>query len=375
MNIKVCHLTSTHGNHDQRILIKECVSLSKAGYEVYQVAQGEEGEYEGVHLVGTGETEKGAYNRLIKRPKKVYRLAKKLDADIYQIHDMELLPYAVKLKRQGKKVIFDYHEDFASRFADTDLLHLPRFIMKPLAKIYTSYEKRSIKKLDAMISVTPHICDRLKKINPNTVMITNYPIIDNVIWGKESKYNKCSDYICFVGQVSTIQYSLDIAVQAVQNLTDVNLLICGPERRTGDIAKLQALDDNKKLKYAGIIKYEHLPEIILGARASLVNCLPSQNTMNKYGTLGVNKLFESMLCGVPVICTDFELWKDIIEKHHCGICVEPRNAEQLKSAIQYIIDHPEEAEQMGKNGRMAALREYNWGTQETVLLKLYNMFC
>ncbi|MDD4493823.1 MAG: glycosyltransferase [Eubacteriales bacterium] len=375
MSIKVCHLTSTHGNHDQRILIKECVSLSKAGYEVYQVAQGEDGEFEGIHLIGTGETKKGAYNRLIKRPKKVYRLAKKLDVDIYQIHDMELLPYAVKLKRQGKKVIFDYHEDFASRFADTDLLQLPRFIMRLFAKMYVSYEKRSIKKLDAMISVTPHICDRLKKINPNTVMITNYPMTNNAGWGKEMIYNKSSEYICFAGQISSFMYCLDTATEAIQSFDGMFLKLCGPERRQGDVDALKLNDNNSRIAYEGILPYDKIPPIISGSRAALITCIYTKDTAGNLGTLGNNKLFEAMLCGVPVICTDFELWKDIIEKHHCGICVEPRNAEQLKNAIQYIIDHPEEAEQMGKNGRLAALREYNWGTQETVLLKLYNMFC
>ncbi len=368
---KVCHLTSTHGNHDQRILIKECASLAKAGYDVYQVAQGDDGEYEGVRLIGTGETEKGAFYRLIKRPRKVYQLAKKLDADIYQIHDMELLPYAVKLKRRGKKVIFDYHEDFASRFADSDLLHLPRSIMKLLGKIYTSYEKRSVKKLDAMISVTPYICDRLKKTNPKTVMITNYPMTDRPEWSKEVAYNKASDYICFVGQISNYLYCIDTATEAIQSIEQMRLKLCGPERRPGDIDMLKSIDSGKRIDYMGILPYSHVPSVISGARAALITCSYTINMSGKLGTLGNNKIFEAMLCGVPVICTDCVIWRNIIDKYHCGICVEPRNTDQLTAAIRYIVDNPDIAQQMGRNGRQAVFNEFNWGTQEKALLQLY----
>ena len=152
MAIKVCHMTSSHNPKDQRIFHKQCVSLVNAGYDVYLVERGPSEETNGVHIVGTQEEDTGRFYRLLKRPRHVYKLAKALDADIYQIHDMELLPFALKLKRQGKKVIFDSHEDFAARFADSDALPLPLFAKKILAKIYNTYQSNIIRKLDAVIS-------------------------------------------------------------------------------------------------------------------------------------------------------------------------------------------------------------------------------
>ena len=175
MSIKVCHMTSTHFAKDQRIFRKECVSLAKYGYDVYLVEQGASEERDGVHIVGTGEENKGRFYRLLKRPRNVYKIAKKLDADIYHFHDMELLPFGMKLKRKGKKVIFDCHEDFAPSFADSDALPFPACVRKMLAKMYSRYEKHVVKKMDAVISVTPHICDRLAKSNPNTVLSGMFP--------------------------------------------------------------------------------------------------------------------------------------------------------------------------------------------------------
>lgn len=42
--IKVCHMTSAHGEEDVRIFHKECVSLAKAGYDTYLVERGESRE-------------------------------------------------------------------------------------------------------------------------------------------------------------------------------------------------------------------------------------------------------------------------------------------------------------------------------------------
>ena len=50
--IRVCHMTSAHDPEDIRIFHKECVSLAKAGYEVYLVERGESYEKNGVHIVG-----------------------------------------------------------------------------------------------------------------------------------------------------------------------------------------------------------------------------------------------------------------------------------------------------------------------------------
>jgi glycosyltransferase involved in cell wall biosynthesis len=370
MAIKVCHMTSTHPPKDQRIFYKQCVSLAKAGYDVYLVEQGKTEEVAGVQIVGTQEENKGRFYRLLKRPRQVYKLAKALDADIYQFHDMELLPYGMKLKRQGKKVVFDYHEDYATRFADSDALPGPKWAKDLIAKLYCWYERRSVQRLDAMISVTPHICERLAKSNPNTVMVTNYPLLDADTWKQETQYNKDSMYVAFAGQVSET-YRLAFITRALQSIKDIEFQICGPQRKSDDLEKIQAEDAAHIVNYLGVLPYMEIPAFFSNSRATVVVPGYNSNSGGTIGTLGCNKIYESMLCGVPVICTDYELWKDMINEHRCGICVNPYDEKQLADAVQYILDHPAEAEEMGKNGRKAVLEAYNWNTQERVLLDLY----
>lgn len=98
---------------------------------------------------------------------------------------------------------------------------------------------------------------------------------------------------------------------------------------------------------------------------------PGRNTDWHNGTMGNTKIFEEMMAGLPVVCTDFVLWKEFVERYHCGICVDPENVDEIAGAIRYLLDHPDEARQMGENGRRAIKEEFNWTVEEKSLFSLY----
>jgi len=83
------------------------------------------------------------------------------------------------------------------------------------------------------------------------------------------------------------------------------------------------------------------------------------------------KMFEYMVAGIPVIASNFSLWREIIEGNKCGLCVDPLNPSEIAKAIDYIMTHPAEAQQMGKNGLRAVQEQYNWDIEEKKLLALY----
>ncbi|MBF4370462.1 glycosyltransferase, partial [Vibrio anguillarum] len=84
-----------------------------------------------------------------------------------------------------------------------------------------------------------------------------------------------------------------------------------------------------------------------------------------------NKMFEYMSAAVPVIGSNFLLWKQIIEGNQCGLCVDPLAPQTIAEAIDYLVTHPVEAEQMGRNGQKAVQEKYNWGIEEQKLLNFY----
>ena len=361
---KVCHMTSVHGAEDVRIFRKECVSLAKAGYEVYLVERGESYEKNGVHIIGVGDIPASRRRRMIEGAKKVYEAAKAVDADIYHLHDPELLPYGLKLKKAGKKVIFDSHEDVPADILEKPWI--PTQLRKPVSRLYTCYENGFLRKIDGVIGVTPSLCDRLRTVNTNAEMITNYPIWENGLPQPRFRENK----VIFPGLLSNL-WSIDTLVQAAEQLPGLTIELRSGNVENGLLPSLQAMPGWSQVHFPGRASHEEVMCLMTECLCGMALCRPCPNTGGKLGTLGNTKIFEYMMAGIPVVCTDFVLWREIVEDWNCGICVKPDDVDAVVNAIRFFMDHPDQAREMGANGRCAVKEKFNWSVEEKKLLALY----
>ncbi|MBQ2581416.1 MAG: glycosyltransferase, partial [Ruminococcus sp.] len=90
----------------------------------------------------------------------------------------------------------------------------------------------------------------------------------------------------------------------------------------------------------------------------------------KIDTFGI-KVYEYMSMGLPVILSDCEYNRKMVEKYKFGLCVDQENTDEVAKAIRTILDNPELAKRMGENGRKAVAERFNWGIEEKRLFKLY----
>ena len=361
--IRVCHMTSAHAPEDTRIFHKECVSLANAGYEVYLVARGESYEKNGVYIVGVGEASGGRLQRMTEVAHRVYQKALSLDADIYHFHDPELLPYGLKLKKKGKKVIFDSHENTLDQIQEKPWI--PNCIRYPMFHIFDWFQKFICRRLDAVISVSPHICEYFETFHPCVAMITNYPDY------KESKVSPRigRNKLCFAGGISA-QWNHEPIIRALETMPDVQYVLMGSGNESY-INQLSALPGWSQVDYKGKVPHEQVTGILAECAIGMSVLSPSYNSGMKRGTLGNTKIYEQMMAGLPVICTDFELWKEMVHKYECGVCVDPESVDEIAAAIRYLLDNPDEARRMGENGCRAVEEEFNWEAEEKKLLTLY----
>lgn len=364
MKTKVCHITSAHSRYDVRVFMKQCRSLAKNGYDVTLIVNDakEDEVLDGVKIESTKVNPKNRKERFLNSKKKLWEKAIKVDAEIYQLHDPDLLPIGNELKKIGKKVIFDSHEDVPQQIRDKQWI--PKIIRNLISKVYEIYEKHSISKYDGVISVTPHIVDRLKHINSQTIMITNYPIVDK----EEVIERRPERAICFAGGIHE-QYKHHNILEAIKNMEDLKYYLAGVCDRDY-LRLLKSHNGWGKVEYFGKILPWEVKDMY---KKSICGVAIHESTQVKgIGSLGALKLFEFMEAKLPVICTNYTLWKEIIDEYGCGIYVDPNNVNEIRKAIEYIINNPEEANRMGENGRRAVLEKYNWDLQEE---ELYNLYC
>ena len=121
------------------------------------------------------------------------------------------------------------------------------------------------------------------------------------------------------------------------------------------------------VKYIGKLSRKKVNELYGAARAGIVIYQPAEN---HYESQPI-KMFEYMAAGLPVVASDFPLWKYILEEAGCGICVNPTNAAEVKAACETLLFNPERSQEMGIRGRNAVLKQYTWDTQAEELLRLY----
>ncbi len=88
----------------------------------------------------------------------------------------------------------------------------------------------------------------------------------------------------------------------------------------------------------------------------------------------MNKQFEAMVCGRPIITTKGTNPAKMTEKLKCGIIVD-YNRNSVEEGIRKLRDNPELYEELGRNALKAAVEKYNWKNEERKLLGVYrNIF-
>lgn len=358
----ICHITSVHRRDDIRIFIKMCSSLAKnRDYDVNLiVADGMGNEQKNsVNIIDVGAKTGGRISRMLKTTKKLLKEALRLNADIYHFHDPELLTIAKKLQSSGAKVIFDSHENVSEQILSKH--YLPKVLRKLISKLYGQYQYKVCKNLDAIVTATTYINDFFLKINKSSFNINNYPILNELSSSSQKKENA----ICYVGGMTSIRGVRQI-VEAM-DYCDTKLYLAGkfsPESFGDEIRKLNGF---KKVVELGFLDREEVSKILAISQVGLVTFLPYPNHINAQP----NKLFEYMSSGLPIVASNFDLWREIVEKNNCGICVDPLNPKEIADAITFLISNKKDAEVMGKNGKLAVENRYNWAIEEKKLFKIY----
>ncbi len=363
---KIVHMTSVHQTFDVRIFHKECRSLAAAGYDVTLIApHNRDEERDGVKI---SHIRKGSGNRLSRMlftGMRVFGKAWAENADLYHFHDPELMPWAALLRLRGK-VVYDAHEDMPRQILSK--AWVPAALRHPLSFLAKTVERGfSIFVFSGIIAATPSIANNHPERKTSTVQ--NFPVLGELVTGKaELAMEERPANVLYLGGINEIRGIFEM-LQAMEQVKTANakLILVGEFSRQEVKTGAMELNGWQYTEFMGWRDRTGIPGIIARARLGLVLFHPEPNHINAQP----NKIFEYMSAGLPVIASDFPLWKEIVETNNCGLCVDPLDSGAIAEAIDWIFEHPQEAEKMGQCGKKAVQEIYNWDAEEKKLLEFY----
>ena len=369
MSVKVCHVTSVHQRYDTRIFHKECTSLAKAGYDVtLLVADNKAPEVRnGVKIISADLKPASRLDRILHSSRVMFKHAMQINAEIYHLHDPELLPVAKKLKQNSKKVIFDSHENYPAQIACKR--YLPVALRQTAASVYKLYETSALRCCDAV--VVP--CTFYGGVNifegrcKKTVYISNTPKLEELYDKYKPADRTWNKAICHVGGL-TYERGITHLIKAAYK-ADVKLILAGKFSPNGYHEEVQKMPEYQCVDYRGFVDRDGLMEIFNESSIGMATIL----NIGQYNTFDnlYTKVYEYMSVGLPVIVSKYAYAEEAVSKYKFGLSVKPDDINAIEEAIRYIIDSPSVAKEIGNAGRLAVKTEFNWTVEEEKLLHLY----
>jgi glycosyltransferase involved in cell wall biosynthesis len=365
--MKVCLLSSVHPALDVRIFHKEARSLARRGHQVTLIVPHEKDlEADGVRICAVPRP-KNRLARMTRTTLQIYRRALSESAQVYHFHDPELISIGLLLLAAGKKVIYDIHEDVPVQLLTKH--YLPSRLRKPLAFTVKLIENAASSRFSALIAATGAIASRFAHVNANVELVRNFPLSKELAPRSPVAWHERESAVTYVGSISEPRGIFEL-VEAMNRLPaglSASLKLAGHISPTSLRERLVACAGWSRVQELGVIDREELRGMLSSVRAGVVTLHPTLN----YVVSEPTKLFEYMSCGIPVIASDFPLWRSIVEGARCGLVVDPLNPGAIARAVEYLLTHDREAEEMGARGRAVAEQKYCWTTEEEKLLGLY----
>lgn len=363
MSPRICHVTTAHPVFDNRIFHKECTALASAGFDTHLIAVSDQtSQSKGVriHPIPRSTSRKG---RILTGYIHVWRTLKKLQPDLVQVHDPELIPLAVAWRWSHRTpAVYDAHEDLPKQIADKQ--YIPARVRRIAAVAARGLELMADRLLSGVVVAEPVLLDNFS--NRRLTMVQNFP------WASEfpapTELPATSRVATYVGGISVAR-GIEEMVRAIESMPNgASLLLAG---RPYPTSLVEALRDRERIDYLGSVEVSAIPEIISQAMVGLCVLHPRGNYVNAQST----KIFEYMAAARPFIASNFPRWVAMLEEHNCGVFIEPQDYGRLAAALEQLFENPEESTAMGLRGRAAFLRHFTFDAEVPKLLSFVASIC
>jgi glycosyltransferase involved in cell wall biosynthesis len=364
---KVVHLTSVHEANDLRIAQKECATLAQEGYDVVVIAPGRNGDLprDVRHRVVPVPTNR--FERFTRTMWQVFAAARLERAQVYHFHDPELIAVGMALRLCGAHVIFDVHEDIPLDIKTKPWI--PSWLRPPVS-MFARLALRLVQGcFTAIVPATPSIAQSFS--HRRVVVVRNYPRLSDLLSEQEPvPFAERAPNAIYIGSVTAIR-GIEQMVAAIVNPNlpkAARLTLAGPFEDEALRRRISLLAGWPRVDALGRLGRRELAAALARAQVGLLLLLPEPSFVHSLPT----KLFEYLGVGLPIIASKFIVaCCDVVERYECGVLVDPRDVDEVASALQRIFSNADRAQEMGERGRAALRGRYEWSSEARNLLGLY----
>lgn len=157
-------------------------------------------------------------------------------------------------------------------------------------------------------------------------------------------------------------------VDAANLVTDANFVFIGGGRLEQTLKdKVAELSLEEKVHFIPLVPLAELPSY---TRSADIGVQAIENTCLNHFSTDSNKLFEYLIAGLPIVATNMPEIRKIVEQYEFGHVVPESDTSALASAIQSLVDNPEEREMYAMNAKKTA-KILNWEAQEKLFVDAY----
>jgi glycosyltransferase involved in cell wall biosynthesis len=360
----ICHVSTAHPADDARIYYRECRSLTKLkGFKVVFAASGQLPSSANIKHIQLGKIPRNRILRVLRAQIVCLRLFLTLNADIWHLHDPELLPFAVFLSKLHRKVIWDAHEDYFEQFHKSVNYrsYIPFLFRYPISqsvfKLLESVDKRAF----AVVAATPAIASKYS--NRNCVVVGNEANLEEFA---NCNPSFSSRNLLFSGPTTPAQSFLEV-VRAVESLPELILTVACREPDQAEWAIAQKIL-GRRLIYLGWLDRKQLAEAMSNSSAGFA----TYENVATNQTNAPTKFFEFSAAGLPVIATPTLANIGWIAQSNAGLLSSDFSANGIRAALLSLTNSEEKWETCSASGREWSSAFGSWSNSEKRLLATYN---
>jgi glycosyltransferase involved in cell wall biosynthesis len=243
---------------------------------------------------------------------------------------------------------------------------VPKWLRAPLRSVVNAVELQLARCATLIVVATPHIAERFGAMSRAAVVVQNYPRLAEMSAEVERRLPHGFE-VTYVGAISKARgvFNMIEAVSCVEGEIAFNL--GGHFESKAIEEKVRASAAGRPIRCLGFLDREQVRDVLSRSSCGFVLFEPERNYLLCYPT----KMFEYMAAGVPVIASDFPLWRSIVEECGCGLLVPPHEPREVARALATLRDDPVAAAEMGMRGRRAVIETLNWERESAKLIEAY----